>query len=777
MSWKTLRRGLAAGALLALTGWFALPWLMPWPPNLSRGMPEGVVITDRHGTPLRRLMAEGQRVGGPDKNADLPDGLIQATLAAEDRRFFSHGGVDFPALLRAARDGAAARRRVSGASTITQQLVKLAQPRGRTLTTKFKEILTARRIEMTWSKTQILEQYLARLDYGNLHRGPDAAASGYFGKPLRDCSLAEFAFLAGLPQAPSRLNPWRNPAAAVKRQRWILERLRINGTVDSAAVDRALTEPLKLRRHYGSFAAPHFAELLLRSQADENRALPTAGEWRTSLDLDLQSLCERSVADRLGRLTGRHVGQAAVVVLDNATGEVRALVGSRDFSNADSGQVNGALARRSPGSALKPFTYLLALQADLSPASMLADLPVEYMTATGLYRPQNYHHRAAGPVSLRTALANSLNLSAVKVLESHGGPAALVASLQSAGLTTLTKPAADYGLGLTIGGGEVTLLELTSAYSTLARLGRMIPPRLTPAETGVPPAGAAASTAPAAGETAPAFLPGQQIYDPDACWLLADILSDNQARARTFGTDSALRLPLRCAVKTGTSTDYRDNWTIGYNPRFTVGVWVGNFDNSPMRGVSGVTGAAPIFRDIFTWLDGRFPAEWYPQPASIVDCAVDPLTGFPVPDQWRDKRPAVVEKFRRDLVPGPPDPARYDASGRVRLSPEFAAWLAGPENWLGAAAMANGPESGGPWRISSPLPGTVVLLDPDLPSGGRALPLRVQPAAATAGMVWSSPTLKIENNTAWLTPGRHHLTVRETATGRTATTWIEARAL
>ncbi|MDB6071646.1 MAG: transglycosylase, partial [Verrucomicrobiales bacterium] len=665
-SWKKPRTWLPAGAALALTFWFLLPWLMPWPRTLSQGMPEGVVITDRHGTPLRRLMAGGHRVGDPLKIADLPAGLIQATLAAEDRRFFSHGGVDFSAMIRAARDGAAARRRVSGASTITQQLVKLAIPRERTLTTKLKEILTARRLEMTWSKEQILEQYFARLDYGNLHRGPGAAAWGYFGKPLGDCSLAEFAFLAGLPQAPSRLNPWRKPAAAVKRQQWILERLRINGTVESAAVDRALTEPLKLRRHYGSFAAPHFAGLLIQSQTDQNLPFPTAGDWRTSLDLNLQSICERSVADRLGRLAGRHVSQAAVVVLDNATGEVRAMVGSRDFSGAGSGQVNGALARRSPGSALKPFTYLLALQRDLSPASMLADLPVEYMTATGLYRPQNYHHRSAGPVSLRTALANSLNLSAVKVLESHGGPAALVASLQSAGLTTLTKPAADYGLGLTIGGGEVTLLELTSAYSTLARLGRMISPRLTPREIDPPSAVPTPPPSPGSGGNDPVFLSGQQLYDPDACWLLADILSDNQARARTFGTDSALRLPLRCAVKTGTSTDYRDNWTIGYNPRFTVGVWVGNFDNSPMRGVSGVTGAAPIFRDIFTWLDGRYPSGWYPQPPSIVDCAVDPLTGFPVPEKWRDKRPAVVEKFRRDLLPGPADATRYDESGRVR---------------------------------------------------------------------------------------------------------------
>ena len=749
---RRLRRTAIAALGLGLSGYFLLPWAVPWPEALSRPVPSWVVLTDRHGTPLRRLLAEGQRAGGTTPMAEVPSFLIEATLAAEDQRFFSHGGFDGRAILRAARDGIMAGRRISGASTVTQQLVKLAVPRPRTFPVKLQELLTARRVEMTWNKKQILEQYLARLDYGNLHRGPAAAALGYFGKPLGDCSLAECAFLAGLPQAPSRLNPWRHPARAVQRQHWILQRLRLLWRVDPAAVDRALIEPLHLRRHFGSFSAPHFADLLLERAAS---TAPAGGEWRTSLDLNLQQICERSVADRLSRLAGRNVTQAAVVVLDNATGEIRALIGSREYAAADGGQVNGTTARRSPGSALKPFTYLLALQQDSSPATILPDLPMEYMTPTGLFRPQNYNHRAAGPVSLRTALANSLNLSAVHVLETHGGPAALVASLQAAGLTTLTKPPSDYGLGLTIGGGEATLLELTAAYSTLARLGTLLPLRFTPATE--PP-------------------PAQRLYDPDGCWLLADILSDNSARARTFGTGSALRLPFPCAVKTGTSTDYRDNWTLGYNTAFTVGVWVGNFDNSPMRGVSGVTGAAPIFRDIFTWLEARYPSVWPAQPPSVVDREVDPLTGLPRPAALAGQRPVVVEKFRRDLAPNDPDPDRYDHTGRVRLPLAFAAWLAGPDNWLGAAAVAAPPTASPPvWRITSPLPGTTVLLNPDLPQGGRALPLRVNPAQPA--VIWSSPTLRISDRTAWLTPGRHGITARDPATGQEATTWVVVRRL
>ena len=755
LRWKRVRRGLAAALVTGMAGYFLLPWAVPWPDALNRPVPSGVRLTDRHGSPLRRLLAGSHRAGETLPLSEIPPFLIEATLAAEDHRFYSHGGIDPLALGRALRDGVQAGRSVSGASTITQQLVKLSHPRPRTWRTKVLEMLTARRVEMTWTKDQILEQYLARLDYGNLHRGPAAAAQGYFGKPLGDCSPAECAFLAGLPQAPTRLNPWRDATRPTKRQQWILERLQTLGRFDAATADRARAEPLRLRRHYGSFAAPHFADLVLQRAAGPEAAPPLEGDWRTSLDLNIQQVCEGSIADRLNRLNGRNVSQAAVVVIDNGTGEIRALVGSRDYEAAGTGQVNGATSRRSPGSALKPFTYLLALQQDLSPGTIIPDLPVEYMTATGLYRPQNYHHRAAGPVSLRTALANSLNLSAVRILESHGGPEALVTSLQTAGLTTLTKPATEYGLGLTIGGGEVTLLELTAAYSTLARLGRLIPLQFTPVPSGSK---------------------GQQVYDPDACWLLADILSDNNARARTFGTDSALRLPFPCAVKTGTSTDYRDNWAIGYNAAFTVGVWVGNFDNSPMRGVSGVTGAAPVFRDIFTWLDARYPSAWYERPPSIVEREVDPLTGLPRPAEWASRRPVVVEKFRRDLAPGGPDPERYDPTGRVRLAPEYAAWLAGPENWLGTAAVAAAPSASGvTWQITSPLPGTTVLLDPDLPQGGKVLPLRVNPP--TESVVWTSTSLKIDHHTALLIPGRHTLTARDPATGREITTWVMVRRL
>ncbi len=749
---RWLRRLLAAAAAWLLV-WYALPWCFPWPEALNAPPAPAAAFTDREGVPLRRLLENGGRAGGALTLHEIPESLVRATLAAEDQRFRSHGGVDWLASARAVKDSVMAGRSVSGASTVTQQLVKITLPRERTLWTKAAEIFTARRIEMTWSKDEILASYLNRLQYGSLAEGCAEAAQTFFDKPLADCSLAECAFLAGLPQAPTRFSPWRNPDGAKKRQEWVLSRMKALEWITPEEHTRAVAEPLRTVRKAGAFRAPHFVDRLLSAMPDE----PSAGtSLKTTLDSAIQAQCERCVRDRLARLKDHNAHHAAVVVLDSATGQVLAMVGSPDYAAA---QVNGAAARRSPGSALKPFTYLLAFQNGLSPADIVTDLPVEFMTPTGVYRPENYNHRAAGPVSLRAALANSLNLSAVRTLQQHGGAPALVEALQSCGITTLTRKPEDYGLGLTIGGSEVTLLELTTAYSCLARLGTHRAPVML-------------MDAPASPEV--------RVFDPVACWLLADVLADNDARTRSFGMDSALRLPFPVAVKTGTSTDYRDNWTLGYNARFTVGVWVGNFDNSPMRGVSGVSGAAPIFRDTFTWLETRWPSSWYERPPEIVELEVDALTGKPVPPRLAGRRPAVLEKFRRDLAPAK-DAGRdlYDAAGRVLLPSSYAAWLAGPDNWLGAAAVATDRMEPAAFRILSPLPGASVLLDPDLPDGGRRLPLRT---TAPAGSVeWSSPTLRIEATprgaVALLEPGQHTLTARVSASGETLTATVSVRKL
>ncbi len=699
-------------------------------------------------------MENNRRAGDALPLSSIPPSLVLATLAAEDQRFRSHSGVDVLALARAVKDSVLARRTVSGASTVTQQLVKIVQPRKRTLWTKVVEAFTARRLEMTWDKDRILESYLNRLDYGSLTAGCGEAAWTFFDKPVTDCSLAECALLAGLPQAPSRLSPCRHPAAAKKRQEWVLSRMKELEWITPEEYTRAVSEPLRTVRRSSAFRAPHFVDLLLSGMPKE----PVPGtSLPTTLDLAVQDQVERSIRDRLGRLHGHNARHAAAVVIENATGHVLALVGSPDYGNGDAGQVNGATSRRSPGSALKPFTYLLAFQQGQSPGDIVPDLPVEFMTPTGIYRPENYNHRAAGPVSLRQALANSLNLSAVRLLQQHGGAPALMEALQSCGVRTLTRKPEEYGLGLTIGGGEVTLLELTTAYSCLARMGTYRPPVML--------------------RDAP-LAPEVRVFDPAACWLVADVLADNDARIRSFGIDSALRLPFPVAVKTGTSTDYRDNWTMGFNARFTVGVWVGNFDNSPMRGVSGVTGAAPILRDIFTWLEGRWPSPWFPRPPEVIGMDVDPLTGKPVPARLAEKRPVVREQFIREHAPGRTTGGEgYDATGRVLLPATYANWLAGPDNWLGNAAIADQQTAPAAFEIRSPLPGSRVILDPDLPDGGRRLPLRA--GVPFSEVEWSSPTLKIQSTpggpVAFLEPGEHTFTARLKTTGETRGTTIQVR--
>ncbi len=739
---------------LCLLCYYALPWVMPLPPSLLVPPVQGQEITDRHGKVLRKLLVNGQRTNGVLPLAEIPQALQQATLAAEDKRFYAHGGIDFLSLARALRDAVAHGRSTSGASTITQQLIKISQPRPRTLWTKVVEMLTARRLEMMWSKERILAEYLNRLDYGNLRKGCAVAAQGYFSKPLRDCSVAECALLAGLPQAPSRLNPYQHPDRAKKRQAYVLERLRELRNVSAEEWQRATDQPLQFQRDYGEFLAPHFAEMVLASA----EKLP---QTATSIDLTLQDFCERMIRDRLAALKEHHVEQAACVVIDNASGGIRALVGSREFQQQ---QVNGALAKRSPGSALKPFTYLLAMQADDSPSTMVDDLPIEFATPTGLYKPKNYSGRTYGPVSYRVALANSLNLAAVRVLDKIGGAESLISALRAAGLKTLTRSAADYGLGLTIGGGEVKLLELATAYACLARQGIYLPVNLW--------------------NTQPDEDSGLRIFDPTACYLLADIMADNDARVRSFGSRSALRLPFPVAVKTGTSTDYRDNWTIGFTPQYTVAVWVGNFDGSAMQGVSGVTGAGPIFRDLFIYLNAQERQTWYEPSDRIVTAQVDPLTGRPVSAELAGKREVKEEKFHRNNVPMESLPGQYDARGRLFLPRAYASWLDSPDNWLGdAAALA--PEDNPlnrqvtTLRIQVPLPGTTFLLDPDLTAQGQMLFLKANTPAHE--LRWSSETLaisKVEGRPqAKLLVGDHTLTVENVRTKETQSTRIQVRRL
>lgn len=750
---KKLRRWLllAALPLLGLVfGWWVLPWMVALPPSLTQDRAESVRYLARDGSAMRQLLtAEGDRVSSAARFEELPGFLIQATLAAEDRRFWNHGGVDLMAVARAVRDNASAGRVVSGASTIHQQLAKVSagQMQKRTLAVKVIEALQARRLAMSWPRERVLTEYLNRIHYGNLLTGCTAAASGYLNKPLRDLTLAESAFLAAIPQSPTRLNPFRHRESVRPRQERILHAMREQGMITDEQWRVALAEPLVLKRYTGGFAAPHAVEML------RDQAKVADGGVRTTIDAALQTQVEKIIAARLATLKERHVTQAAAVVIHNASGEVLALAGSRDFFAPDGGQINGAWVPHSPGSAMKPFTYQLAFERGFTPASVLADLPVEYPTPTGVYRPENYAHRIYGPVTCRDALGNSLNIATVKLLASLGGAEALLTRVRELGLSTLTESAEHYGLGLTIGNAPVRLVELVNAYACLARLGEWKEWRLIKSDLA---------------------LPGRAILRSEACYQIADILSDNQARSMTFGTHSPLRLPFRAAVKTGTSQSYRDNWTLGFTPEYTVGVWAGNFDNTPMQEVSGVTGAAPIWRDILLHLHASSPATWYEEPKALVRARIDPRTGRQLTAQSPPSRLSREELFIQGALPPAATRGDYDERGRALLPPEFAKWVSSSDNWLGDLVVCSEKDgTSRPWHISHPIPGTVIQLDADLPGGGRRLLLETEPPMSVE---WRSESLLVKRDGGQayvlLRAGRHELIAHDPSSGEMKRTHV-----
>lgn len=496
--------------------------------------------------------------------------LIQATLAAEDRRFYSHWGMDARATVAAAYHNLRAGRVVAGGSTLTQQLIANLSGRPQGLVQKTWQSLQALRLERSLAKAAILQQYLQRIPYGNNTFGVESAARFYFGRPAASLSLAQAALLAGIPRGPDLYNPLSHLERARQRQHWVLERMHHLQWIDADAYQQALAEPLDISAHQNPWLAPHFC-------AQVQGHHPAGSVVQTTLDGDLQNEVEGIVRTQVELLRRRGLDGAAVVVLDNASGEVRALVGSPDFHL---NQVDLSDSRRQPGSALKPFTYGMALEQGLTPASLIPDLPVHYPTSTGDFSPTNYDGTFHGPVRLRTALASSYNVPAVR-LAHQVGVAPLLQRLHKLGLQSLDRPAQHYGLSLTLGSGEVTLLELTRAYMALANGGQW---KEEIWWKGQKPA------------------PSRRVFSPQVAFLLSDILNDPAARAPAFGYKSVLALPFDCAVKTGTSREYSDNWALGYSTRYTVGVWAGPIAGGSMQDVSGVSGAGPIFREVMLTL-------------------------------------------------------------------------------------------------------------------------------------------------------------------------------
>jgi len=738
-AFRWLRRLALAGFLalgLLLFAWWTLPHWMPLPPGLQAEPAAALLITDRQDRPLR-LTPTGASgaITRPLTFAQLPPAFVDAIIAAEDQRFFHHPGVDPLAIARAVRDRLAGQ--VSGgASGITQQLIKLTSPeRPRDWPNKLVQTLQALALERQWSKESIVTAYANRTAYGRLNRGLAAAADFYFAKPLGDLTPAECALLAALPHAPGRLDPLRNAEAARERQQWILERMHRLGKLDDAAFQRAKREPLQFAHAGRAFHAPHFVDRLLQEEQ------PNDGEvWRTTLDLPLQQAIERIVTAQVERWEQDGLEHAAVVVIENATGDLLAMVGSADYRAID-GMVNGATAVRSPGSALKPFLYLAAFERDWSPATLLPDIPQRFPSPTGVYEPVNYDREFRGPIRCRLALANSLNVPAISLLRDLGGPAILQDQLKAFGITTLEEEPEHYGLGLAIGGGGVTLLELTNAYAALARLGEWRSVR-TSLEAPIDPT--------------------RQLAERRPAWLIADILADPQARVQAFGRQNPFRLPFRVAVKTGTSTDFRDNWAFGYTPEVTVGVWTGNFAGTPMRGLAGVVGAGPILGQVFRELARDRELEWYAQPDGIAESWIDPVTGVRLAERGESLSGSAVREVYLEEKPPPSAPER----GPVVLPAVYAEWLqdAG-RSWQRFFATER--TAAQPFRILFPTNGTRIVMDPDLPNGGRLLAPK-----ADHPVKWSSPSLEIVEVGGRpffrIEPGRHTLLAEGLEGGRQA---------
>jgi penicillin-binding protein 1C len=752
---RRLRLFLAAALGLAVLAAVAVWVAVPLPAALAAPGPvPRLVLLDRHGLPLRATRADAGSRGGWTPLADLDPKILQAFLAVEDRRFYEHHGIDLRALARALRDDIRARAVVAGGSTITMQLARLLRGTPRTLLGKASQLLWALRLDAHLDKQTILEQYLNRVPLGQGTVGVTAASELYFDTDPRSVSLGQAALLAALAHAPSRDNPLAAPGRARARRGAALVRMQALGYARGEDIGRAAIEPLLVHDPGTPFLAPHFTTRVLQWTAAEG-TLPS-GEWRTTLDLGLQTALEAEVRHTVDVLRDKGVAHAAVVVLDDPSGDILAWVGSPDFFADTSGQVDMVVSPRQPGSALKPFLYGLAFDRGITPATVLPDLPRTYQTTLGPYRPRNYDRQFHGPVRARDALGSSYNVPAVELAERLGVPS-LLATLHDAGFASLDHSAEYYGLGLSLGNGDVTLLELANAYRALANGGVWKPVRWRAAGDEAPEGGA---TAGAATE--------RRIMSRQAAALVLDILSDPVARLPSFGVETPLDLPFPAAAKTGTSRHFTDNWAVATTAGFTVAVWVGNFNGRPMQGVGGITGAGPLLHRAALLVALRYPPGVLPTPAQAgaVPVRICRLSGLRAGHEC----PPMTEWF----IPGtePTRPCDWHRGGRVELPAEYAEWAAadprapGPGPAIGAAATA----ASEAFRILSPQNGDRYTV----PVGGdpryATIALRASPGSGGSGVRWFVDGREWREPRWRLVPGRH--TVRA-VNGRGASDVVE----
>jgi penicillin-binding protein 1C len=723
-----LRRRFLAIAAIATLGLCLAGWVRfgPIPAELlDLGSAPSTMVVDRNGVPLYEALS-GDGTRSVWLTADtLPPALVSATLAAEDRRFWSHVGVDPRAIARALRQNIAERGIVEGGSTISQQVAKLlllrrSPERSRGVSEKLREAVLALRLEHRFDKREILALYLNLASYGNQIIGAQRASRAYFGRDASMLTPAQAAFLAGLPQRPSRFNPYRSRDLAISRQRVVLRRMERTGLLSAEAAREAFDEQLTFNREATPFLAPHFVEMVLAATP-----APRPPQIRTTIDAGLQADIAGIISSHRPSLERHGAANVAVVVLDNVSGEWLAWEGSGNFVDRErGGQINGAVIPRQPGSTLKPFTYALAFEEGSTPATVLPDIPSHFPTAEAgiLYSPRNYDGRYRGPLLVRRALAGSENVPAVALASQLGVPR-LLRFLTRAGLTTFDRTPTYYGLGVTLGNAEARLDELVAAYAAFARGGEWIAPTW-------------------ALDNPSSSRPRRRLVSPLAAYWTTDILSDGAAREYIFGRGGSLEFPFAAAVKTGTSQAYHDNWTVGYTRDVTVGVWVGNFDRTPLRDSTGVTGAGPIFHAVMLAAvrratgthDALHDDTIVPRPDGLVEQEICALSGM-IANAFCPSRQ------REWLVPEDGASCSWhhlDDEGTIVVWPaEYRQWAISQGLVARRPAIAEASMTGltsaphriseprvRPLEIANPPSGATYLIDPTLRREFQTLPLR-----------------------------------------------------
>ncbi|MFH0773228.1 MAG: PBP1A family penicillin-binding protein [bacterium] len=606
------------GILLCVIGFFLFTSYrfvveLPSPTDIGKlNYPLSTHMYDRNGKLLYEIYKDQNRTS--TKLAKLPTYVYQATIAIEDKDFYAHSGVSLlGGIVRAAKD-TVLNKGLQGGSTITQQLVKsaLLTPE-RTIERKLKEILLALWTEKLYSKNQILEMYLNQVPYGGSAYGIEEASKTYFGKNAKDLSISEAAFLAGMPQAPSIYSPYTNPALAKNRRDEVLKKMYELGYITKEQKENANKEEIVVTQLQNNIKAPHFV-FYVKSNLEQQYGIQRVEEGGlnviTSLDLDIQQEAEKIIQEELEKVASLNISNAALLVTKPSTGEILAMVGSADYYAAPSGAFNVTTGSRQPGSSIKPVTYALALEKGYTASTIIDDVPTAFgVPGSAPYVPVNYDGRFHGRVPLRYALANSFNIPAVKLLNTLGVDE-MISFAKKLGITTWDD-SSRFGLSLTLGGGEVHMTDMATVFGTFANQGEKI------SITGIKRIYDARNQV--LFENQPN---GTRVISEETSYILSDILSDNFARRWEFGTRSALEIPgYKVAVKTGTTDMKKDNWTIGYTPDFVVSVWVGNNDNTPMNQylASGITGAAPIWNRMMSYLLTKYGARWYEKPSGVTE--------------------------------------------------------------------------------------------------------------------------------------------------------------